>query len=234
MRIAYSLSPTLPYGIPNYNISAVPAWRLGAKYLSRPGSRHHKVSAMTKITIVAATLLLCFSQSVSASDWQFSGAGDDERGRPQFLFYDAQTLTQENGVVRFWEMAVLKQKIDLYLKRHEHEVLDEVAGKMKSGYRPKMLSVGTFKKLLKDDDKRFNATVEIMSAEIIVATGDLSASSKEYYELDCAARKLRILDVTAFSDDGKIIGATHARPSDWTYVVPDSNSENEALMFCRN
>lgn len=177
---------------------------------------------------VLALFAVLLTNIVYASDWQYAGSVKD--GAHQF--FDAETLTHPTrDVVRVWVKSIQERRFNRYLQNHEKLIVEKTAHKIASGYSPRFLELPAIMSrhegaALKD------VAVEITAYEVMANRPDIQMFSKFYFEIDCANKRIKLLDGTLYKDNGNISNRKARPDNDYTFIMPDSNGQWLSLLAC--
>ena len=187
---------------------------------------------MQRIRTGVSILFLACTVQACASDWQYAGfakVGQDET----FLFYDAGSVQHPNPtLVRYWLKAITRANLDRYYVTHEKSLVDKVARKVAVGYVPKFYELEAIRSQHRTTEAFRNAIIEISSYEVVANEPDALLKSQLLYELDCAERKSRVLEMISYDAKGEISGRRGSRQDPYQFIPPDSNGEWQSQLLC--
>ncbi|HZF20482.1 MAG TPA: surface-adhesin E family protein [Burkholderiales bacterium] len=190
------------------------------------------VSGRFPCQIIATAILLGLVANVAhASDWQY--AGYDKKGTVEsHTFFDAESISHPSkDVTRVWMKTILARNLDRYNKAHEQMVTQKTARKLALGYSPRFLMLPAIQtKYTKA--KLEDAVVDLTIYEVIANEPEIKESSKYYWEIDCAGKRMRLLDAYSFNSRGELSNRTTRPEGTFGFVPPDSNGEWLSTMVC--
>lgn len=179
-------------------------------------------------------LIAVFANEAFAADWYYAGGSKNGKGKSEYQFIDRNTETKVGGtVVRFWVESIPEISINRYKEKHNKEWVNNVAKKLVDGYIPDVLFLERYKKMYTSTDEQKNAQMSILSLEVAANSGVVPETAKFYFEIDCQGKRIHYINAYVKNDSGIMVAGGGKHESDWSYISPDSNSDDWALMLCR-
>ena len=74
--------------------------------------------------------------------------------------------------------------------------------------------------------------IDVTGEEIIVNGGQVSATSKIYFEIDCPGKRNAILSSIHYRADGSVSQSGDIESPKFQHIAPDSTGEWVSLMLC--
>ena len=174
---------------------------------------------------------IAFSGAAQASDWQYAGfskIGSDET----YLFYDAEGIQRpSHNLARYWLKAMTRVNLDRYFAKHEKLLVEKTARKIGAGYVPKFYQLNAIRSQYGNADVFRDAAIEITSYEVVANERDALVKHKLYFELNCADRSSRILEILSYDLNG-LLKRAGAAQANYQFIPPDSNGEFQSQLIC--
>lgn len=186
---------------------------------------------MACIRLLIALLAALYAGIADASDWQFFGFG--KQGKDEtFLSFDAESISHPTkDTTRVSTKAIAVSELERYLESHNKSVVDNTARKRLTGYVPPVFSLPTVRASYADA-KGLRRRILVTSYELIANTPDIHAVSKFYIEIDCASKRIKMLDGALFDDSGNPKFPSGQSNGEYQFIAPDSNGEWLSLLVC--
>lgn len=173
-----------------------------------------------------------FALGAHASEWRIAGLTKMLNDNQSVLFFDAETVSHPTkDSVRFWLKGIQATQFDSYFKAHKRSVMDQTAKKLATGYAPDLFLLDPVRAQFANSKELNDAIDHYISWEIIANDPSVPTASKFYWEIDCAGRRVKTLDVALYNDRGEL------RPSgkltnEYRSIDPDSNVQLWSLLLC--
>jgi len=176
-------------------------------------------------TLIAFLLLLPLPEAY-ASDWKVIGASQVDKETVEVLFFDAESVKQQDDTVRVWVEGVPKKTLgDIFNQKHNEKLIEAVASKLVTGYVPPYVMLQSLKGKYSNTKVFDDDRLDVMSEEVIVNIMDVRITSKIYYEIDCKEERIAPLSVILYRKDGSLKQSSDSHSPKYSYIVPDSNGE---------
>lgn len=185
-------------------------------------------------TMVCAAILL-FTQIAVASDWRLIGATTSKGVKENQFFDNASIRRGEGGTIVVWMESIPEQQLTQYINKHDRdkELIKRVASKMVTGYVPDILLLPDAKKAYPTDADYQNAITDAIMTEEVANAGEVQKSAMILWEIDCAQKRARDLEIQLFDKSGELKGYTKNKLGEWEYIPPDSNGQRLSDILCQ-
>ncbi len=169
---------------------------------------------------------------VYASDWHY--AGSTRQGNVEALtFFDAESISHPSkDATRVWVKSIRARDLERYFKTHKKIVIEKSAERIAFGNAPVFLSLPAIKATYADKDALDSAVAELASDEMMANTPDIQPVSKFYFEIDCAGKRIKLVDGVLFNNDGSMSSKPGRISGNFGFIAPDSNGEWLSLLVC--
>jgi hypothetical protein len=180
-----------------------------------------------------ALMLWVPCQAALASDWKYAGYMSDSGTKALVAFYDADSVTRVEGTVRYWVKTIPEKALnafgDSHAKKKNDEFIDAAARKFGSGYVSPLLTVPSLREAYQGD---FNDLRVSVIAWELAANRGVRHVSRFLFEIDCARKTMRTLDVQVFDKGGNPVPRSGAVNSNPMFIAPDTNAAWMSELLC--
>jgi len=174
------------------------------------------------IALLSATFL--HGAEALGADWKFYGEGDLSKGDAVIAYYDAASIKRlPDGPVRAWTQCISHSEVERIVNLEE--VAKKAARKIKDGYVPPYILSNP------KPEPGYDVNMRIIGWEAAGNYDVIKPKLKVFYELDCTAKKIRILSTINYKNDGGT--ETSSDIEKWIHIGPESNSESLYKILCK-
>lgn len=182
---------------------------------------------------VLTVSIVLLALSAQASDWRFAGSAKGSNNAELVLFFDAATVSHASkDSVRFWVKGIQEGQFDRYLKAHKRSLIDQTAAKVATGYAPDLFLLPEIRAQFKTDSELRDRILDATSWEIIANDMSVPKARELYFEIDCAGKRSKTLDVKVYDEHGELRPIPGRPTQEYTFIAPDSNIQRWSLLLC--
>ena len=172
--------------------------------------------------LLSATFL--HGAEAQGADWKFYGEGDLSKGDAVIAYYDAESIKRlPDGMVRAWTQCISHAEVERTVNLEE--VSKKAARKIKERYVPPYMLSNP------KPEPGYDVNMRIIGWEAAGNYDVIKPNLKVFYELDCQAKKIRILSKINYKNDGGT--ETSSEIEKWIHVNPGSNTESLYKILCK-
>jgi hypothetical protein len=178
--------------------------------------------------IIAASVFVFMLASLASAadvDWKFYGVAllDGPRAGDSLCFYDAKTVPQaSSGYVRVWTKCLAEEDFFSVMRTESgmDDLMDKSERRLRTGYVPPIIVIG---------EMEFPDASGITATEEFADSGTVESQVQLFAELNCGERMFRRLAISIPHNGER---AYDQKPSDWEYVLPESNYATLLKILC--
>jgi hypothetical protein len=173
------------------------------------------------IAILGTTFL--HGAEAQGAEWKFYGEGDLSKGDAVIAYYDVVSIKRlSDGSVRAWTQCISHAEVERIVNLEE--VAKKAARKIKDGYVPPYILSNP------KPEPGYDVNMRIIGWEAAGNYDVIKPKLKVFYELDCTAKKIRILSTINYKNEGGT--ETSSDLEKWIRIGPESNSESLYKILC--
>ena len=176
---------------------------------------------MKTSSVLSLALFILFHHSLNAADWKYVGQVSIE-GKKCDAFYDQLTkVNKKGGYVSVWVKLVSSDEIDSLIDAHNDTTAQLAAKKIGIYYIPPFILAQS------DTTDMLLKAFGIIRVEIVVTIFPTKIKSNIHYEIDTKQRKVKILSLILYNDNGEgiVIPGESITEKEWTEIPPDTFAE---------
>ncbi len=174
------------------------------------------------IALLSTTLL--HGAEAQGADWKFYGEGDLSKGDAVIAYYDAESIKRfPDGSVKAWTRCISHAEVERIVNLEE--VAKKAARMIKDKYVPPYFLSNP------KPEPGYDVNMRIIGWEAAGNYDVIKPELKVFYELDCTAKKFRILSTINYKNNGGT--ETSSDIGKWIHVGPESNSESLYKILCK-
>jgi hypothetical protein len=180
---------------------------------------------MRKIFFITLLIVMLLSGAkANGAEWKFVGSYMLLKGEKTLAYYDTASVEYiSDGKVRVWTKAITQAEFERILKKKEKQIIETSGSKLAKQYYPPYV--------LLNPETSFDQYIDIISWEEVANDSEIIPRLKTFFEINCREKKLRVLSITYFNNDGGVVTSSK-EAGEWAYISPESNGETLKKILC--
>jgi hypothetical protein len=189
----------------------------------------------TVTAVLAAIASLALVQVAAASNWRYAGISLVDDVRESRFFENNSLVRSGDGTLQVRIEAIPVERLTEYYAAHDGQLKRLADRRVSTGYVPSLLLMPQRRSLYPTAADFKNAVWRAVLMEAMANSGSVPASREYLVQIDCAGRRLRLLESAAFDGSGARLAAGTPAPSGaWVESadVPGTTGEPLQALFC--